>query len=447
LESNSHELNGRIIAFKGIRYNQKLVKDLAKVVCPPYDVITPEQQAFYYSRSEYNVIRLEYAAFHANDTRTGRKYEIAANTLQQWMEDKVLCLDKQAAFYLHDHYFDYLDVKRKRRGLVVRVKLEPWYHGIFPHENTFPEAKNDRLQLMRACQVNISPILALYNDSHKELSAILSVAEQSTPIIDLPYSNERHVVWSITDSELINHISKLLNPEPLYIADGHHRYETALIYQNEKRESFFKNKGKNVNAIDITKSDACNYVMMTLVDFSDSGLLMSPIHRLVRGIEYITLASLRKRLDNFFTVESINLTAQTIEALRQNMIDDTDIAVFGLEPQSVILLKKLKSNAIDRLMPQNHTKAYNNLSISIFNHIVLKEILKLAEDSKNIAYSADVKEAYQQIEAGNFQLAFLLNPTGADIIKDISHGRERMPYKSTYFHPKLPTGLVMNPLY
>ena len=447
MAADSYNSKGRIVPFQGIRYNQKRVEDLARVICPPYDIITPEQQKYYYNKSQYNAIRVEYAALQAEDAKKDRRYERAANTLQQWIEDRVLFLEEQNALYVHDHYFDYLGVKRKRRGLVARVKLEPWYQGIFPHENTFPEAKTDRLQLMRACQVSFSPIMALYNDSQKKVGDTMSLAARYKPIIDVSYSNERHIVWSITDNELIKHISEALTPEPFYIADGHHRYETALIYQNERRESINTNKVKNVNMLDDTVSDAFNYVMMSLVEFSDNGLLMSPIHRLVRGIESADLDTLEQRLSNFFTIESVNMTGQLLEEINHDVIKEYDIAVLGLRPQSVMLLIRRKDSTINKLMPRNQSATYNSLNVNLFNTIVLEEILKLAKDSKNISYIADIKEAYQQVKTGSFQLAFLLHAPAADIIKDISHNKERMPYKSTYFHPKLPTGLVMNPLY
>jgi len=447
LASDNYKLSGRVIPFKGIRYSQKLVGDLSRVICPPYDIITPEQQKYYYDISQYNAIRVEYAAIQAEEANTDKRYERAAGTLRKWNEDGVLFRDQQASLYIHDHYFDYLGVKRKRRGLVARVKLQPWYQSIFPHEFTFPGAKMDRLKLMRACRVSFSPIMALYSDSQKIIGETMSVAAENVPIIDLSYLNERHMVWSITDSELIKHICDGLNPEPFYIADGHHRYETALIYQNERRESLLTGTDKGVNILDAVEGNAFDYLMMTLVEFSDDGLLMSPIHRLVRGIEISDLDIFEKRLANYFTTELVNLTEKTLEELENNVINDYDIAVLGLEPGSVILLKRQQAGTTNAFIPGDHSESYNNLSVNLFNTIVLGEILKIAKDSDNIAYIADIKEAYQQIKTGSSQLAFLLHTPGAGIIKDISHNEERMPYKSTYFHPKLPTGLVMNPLY
>ena len=174
---------------------------------------------------------------------------------------------------------------------------------------------------------------------------------------------------------------------------------------------------------------------------------MSPIHRLVCGIESSEVDIFKERIADFFTIESINLTDKILVNLENNVINYYDIAVLGLKPGSVMLLKRKQTGTISRFMAEDHSESYNNLSVNLFNAIVLDEILKIAQDSENIAYIADIKEAYQQIKTGGSQLAFLLHAPGAGIIKDISHNKERMPYKSTYFHPKLPTGLVMNPLY
>jgi len=434
----------RVIPFQGIRYNQKIIKDLGQVICPPYDVITPEQQESYYNKSEHNIIRLEYTA-PQNEDAPDSIYKRAADTLQKWFEDEILFQDVDAAFYLHDYYFDFQGETIKRRGLMARVKLEPWYDNIYPHENTFPKAKADRLMLMQACQVSFSPILVLYDDSEDKLTTMLAKATEAKPIIELSGSNERHVVWAITEATVVNLISKLLSPKPLFIADGHHRYETAMTYRSERLNDF-SNRGLDEKIPDSNDKEAFNYIMMTLIDFSDPGLLMSPIHRLVCGIELPVLDALKQRLENYFIVESVPITESALEYLKHNMIGNASMAVLGMESQSITLLKEKKDGSIKKLMPENHSVAYNSLSTNLFNYIVLEKVLGLAKDSENIAYIADTDKAFQEIKEGSFQLAFLLTAPETDSIKDISLSKERMPYKSTYFHPKLPTGLIINPL-
>jgi len=253
-----------ICPFRRIRYNQGIVKDLAKVICPPYDVIAPEQQRIYYKMSDYNAIRLEHAIEQPGDNATDNKYSRAAVTFQQWLKEGVLQVEGQPAFYMHDHYFAHLEEKKKRRGLIARVGLVPWGDGIYPHEETFSKAKSDRLQIIRACQANFSSVLALYQDSGGEVVKILSEASQDKPVMEVACSDEGHVVWTVTKPKFVQRISELLVAQPLYIADGHHRYETALAYQQERARKLPYVTGK----------EAFNYVIVTLVDFSDPGLII-----------------------------------------------------------------------------------------------------------------------------------------------------------------------------
>ncbi len=187
-----------VTPFRGIRYNQSIIGDVAGVICPPYDVITPQQQRLYYKRSDYNAIRLEFPE------PTSDRYQRAAITFQEWLEQGILRYDNVPSYYLHEHRFEYLGANKVRRGLIARVKLEPWGSGIFPHEETSSKAKSDRLQLMRACRANFSPLFSLYHDSQRKVAAILSLVAQEKPLMslraqrsNLPDSNEAHTLWAI----------------------------------------------------------------------------------------------------------------------------------------------------------------------------------------------------------------------------------------------------------
>jgi len=424
--------------FKGIRYNQRMVGNLAQVICPPYDVISLEQQKLYYEKSDYNAIRLEFPE------PTGDSYQRAAITFQQWLKHEVLQLDGVSSFYLHDHRFEYSGKKMARRGLIARVKLEPWGSGIYPHEETFPKAKSDRLHLMRACRANFSPLLSLYHDSEQKIAPILSHIAQKKPLIslrvpilsgrsNLPDSNEAHTLWAITDPAIKQELSQSLSSQPLYIADGHHRYETALNYQQERaKEQSLTGKG------------AFNYVMMELVYFSDPGLVVLPLHRLVRNIEPSILMQLGDQLRNFFVLESVPVKAGDCK-----LPADSCLGILGLQPGSVVILKRRHPDSIgvslEAMMPGNRSQAYRQFNVSILNHIILDKMLGLTS-KEDIAYTVDLKEAYRQIKEGKYQLAFLLNPPQPEMVKAIADAQDRMPSKSTYFYPKLPAGLVINPL-
>jgi uncharacterized protein (DUF1015 family) len=423
--------------FRGIRYNQRMVSNLTHVICPPYDVVTPEQQKLYYERSDHNAIRLEFPE------PTGDRYQRAAITFQQWLKHGILHIDRVSSFYLHDHHFEYSGKRRVRRGLIARVKLEPWGKGIYPHEETFSKAKSDRLQLMQACRANFSPLLSLYQGSEQKIASILSEASRSKPMIETSVlspsmggsqdeGGEAHTLWAITEPEIKRELSQFLSSQPLYIADGHHRYETALNYQQERaKEQSLTGKG------------AFNYVMMELVDFSDPGLVVLPLHRLVRGIESSVLVGLGDQLRNFFVLESVPVEAGGLYS--SELPADSYLGILGLQPGSMVILKRRQDISLEAVMPGNRSRAYQEFDVSILNHIILDKMLGLTS-KENVAYTVDLKEAYQQIKEGEYQLAFLLNPPQPEMVKAVADAQDRMPSKSTYFYPKLPAGLIINPL-
>jgi uncharacterized protein (DUF1015 family) len=419
--------------FRSIRYNQRIVGDLTQVICPPFDVITPEQQKLYYKKSDYNAIRLEFPE------PTTDRYQRAAITFQQWLKEGILQLDRVSSFYLHDHRFEYSSEKRVRRGLIARVKLEPWGGGIYPHEETSSKAKSDRLQLMRACRANFSPLFSLYHDSEQKVAPILSQVAREKPLMsmrakrsNLLDANEAHTLWAITVPEIKRELGKLLSSQPIYIADGHHRYETALNYQQERAQEQ-----------SVTGKEGFNYVMMELVEFSDPGLFVLPLHRLVRGIAPSILAELGDQLRNFFALKSIPLKAGSSNASR--LPADSCLGILGLQPDSLVVLRKRQDVSLEVMMPANRSQAYREFGVSILNHIILDNILRGTKDL-DVTYTVDFKEAYHQIKDGKYQLAFLLNPPQPEMVKAVADAQDRVPSKSTYFYPKLPAGLVVNPL-
>ena len=469
--------NMEVSPFQGIYYNQGTVGDLAHVLCPPYDVITSEQQKLYYEESNYNAIRLEFPAEGLE--LTGDRYQGAAITFHQWLRHGVLQLDSVSSFYLHDHHFGHSGEKKIRRGLIARVKLEPWGSGIYPHEETFSKAKSDRLLLMRACRASFSPLLSLYHDSGRKIDPILSRIAQEKPLMslqapivsgrsNLSYYNEGHTLWAITDPGIKRDLSQFLSSQPLYIADGHHRYETALNYEQERAEeqsdSFDSSVTANGAKQSLTGRHPFNYVMMELVDFSDPGLVVLPLHRLVRGIAPSALTGLEKQLENFFNLEfasfnndslarcsdkssalSVIASPDFIGAKQSRSSQDIVLGIMGLRTGTLVLLSRRQDISLEAMMPSKRSQAYREFGVSILNHVILDKVLSGAKDL-DIAYTVDLKEAYQQITEGEYQLAFLLNPPQPGVIKAIADVHDRMPSKSTYFYPKLPAGLIINPL-
>jgi uncharacterized protein (DUF1015 family) len=256
--------------------------------------------------------------------------------------------------------------------------------------------------------------------------------------------NEAHTLWAISDPEIKRELSQFLSSQPLYIADGHHRYETALTYQQERAEEQSDSFGSSVIASGAKQSlngkGAFNYVMMELVDFSDPGLVVLPLHRLVRGIVPSILGGLEDQLRNFFVLESVPLKAGDCQ-----LPTDSCLGILGLQPGSLVVLKRRQDISLEAVMPGNRSRAYQEFNVSILNDIILDKVLSRAKDL-DVAYTVDLKEAYQQIKERRYQLAFLLNPPQPEMVKAVADAQDRMPSKSTYFYPKLPAGLIINPL-
>jgi len=425
--------------FRGIHYDREVVGDLSRVICPPYDIITDEQRSIYRGRSRYNAILLEQplpfvegsSPEHHHDGYGG-----AAAVFRQWLGEGVLRVDDCPAFYLHDYHFAYQGRRVRRRGLTVCVSLQPWYGGVYPHEQTTSKAKRDRLELMRACRASFSPILALYEDSDGDVAQVLHAASGDAPLVEFGDAGERHVVWAVTEPELTRRIRELMLTRSLYLADGHHRYETALAYQQEQGRLFPGPAG-------MSGERAFDYAMMTLVDFADDGLLVLPVHRLVSGLSESTLLGLENRLQESFALEHVPLSEGLVDGSVEKMLDGVVVGVLGLAPQSLVLLRPREDAPVGDMMPRNRFQEEGYYSLSLLEHVILDRTLGISHDAGDIAYSADVGEVYQQVREGLYQLAFLPSPPRLEMVRAVADAGNKMPRKSTYFWPKAPAGLVI----
>ncbi|HIE17493.1 MAG TPA: DUF1015 domain-containing protein [Dehalococcoidia bacterium] len=419
-----------ICPFSGVRYNPEIVNDIASVICPPYDIISAQEQKAYYQKSQYNAVRLEHAMEFPEDTQTANKHARTNAIFNQWLKDRVLIIDHVPSFYIHEQSFTFQNVRRKRLGLIARVRLEPWEKKIIlPHENTVPGIKSDRLDLMRACAANFSPLLGLYDDPGQRVNKLLISQTSRKPVIDVANANETHKLWMANEPEFVQRVSHFLASKPIYIADGHHRYETALAYRDERRQDGSSNG-----------NEAFNFIMMTLVSFSDPGLIVLPVHRLIRGLSSRTVGELKKRIESFFEVEVVSIDQTHLDSTR-----DAVTRVLGLEPGNMVILRSQQPARLQEMLPGDHSSAYKRLDVSIVQHLLI-DWLNTWESSSSVAYTPNPVEAYHLVERGEYQLAFLLNPIPVTTIKTIADANDRMPGKSTYFHPKLPTGLVINRL-
>jgi len=427
--------------FRGVRYDTKVVGSLAEVICPPYDVIPPSMQDELYRRNQYNFVRIEFTK-ETSPHKASDKYSCAAQTLNEWLKQAILITENKAAFYLHDHSFTLHGKEYQRRGIIARVRLEEWEKRIIrPHEGTLAEPKSDRLTLLRTLQANTSPIFVLYEDRNKHVTSLLNAQERTEPVIDFTTNEgERHIIRTITENDATTQLAQIFAEKPLYIADGHHRYESALAYRREMLSSHPM----------ASADEGFNFVMMTLVDFADPGLVILPPHRLARGISQSALDALETRLTGFFRAHKMPANSPDTPGQVQDFLDTSQgqvrLALFVREHFFLLTLRNAR--AADSLMPTGRSELYRRLGVSIVDHVILENLLGITREAEKtlLGYSHDTSDAIKRVLAGEYQLALLLSPVTAMTIKAIADAGDRMPRKSTYFYPKLPSGLVIHKL-
>ena len=425
-----------VVPVRGLRYNPQAVEDLAAVVTPPYDVITPEAQAQYYARHPYNIIRLEYGKEEPGDDEVNNRYTRAAAAFAAWRERGVLIREKTPAFYLYEQEFQVRGKRMRRHGFFCAVRLERFERGvIMPHEETLAGPKKDRLELLRACRANFSPIFGLYADREGSVLAALLRAAGEPAVSFYDELGHAHRLWVITDAGTVNAVRDRLADRRILIADGHHRYETALAYADEQA-------GPGPH----------RYVMMVLVNLYDPGLVILPTHRLVRETGKLSLGAFMDALEEQFEIaEAPPASAWNFEAFLAGLASRGRHA-FGLYAgrEKLYILKLRGDVPVQRLLPQDRSPAWRELDVAVLHHLVLHRILGIGprecENGKALAYTRDAEGALRRVDGGEYRLAFFLNPTRVEEVVAVAEAGDRMPQKSTYFYPKLITGLVINPL-
>ena len=416
--------------FRGIRFASPFSERLSSVLCPPYDIITDSQREDLYAQDPHNIIRLEHPAPLAEDASEDERYARAASTYRDWAREGVMAADSAPSFYVHDHTFVYRGRTHTRRGLVASVRLRQWYDGVFPHELTGSKAKQDRLDLMRACRVSFSYPLGIYEDGEGLVAAVIEKAVAGAPRQDVVEEVDRHSFYVVSDADAVMSIQQALANEPLYIADGHHRYETGLVYQAERRAA----------AGDVQGIQSYDYVPMTLTGFYDPGLFISPVYRVLRGFTLPSTEVIEAGLQQYFTIDYVPLD---IAMARSAPVGEMALmAVVGLREGVVAELRQKPGVDLGGEVPGNHSREYGTFNVSLLNHVVMSKVMRIDPDGEGVSYSPDLEGVVGAVQSGDAQLAFLLAPPHPLLVKKIADQQERMPRKSTYFYPKPPTGLV-----
>ncbi len=418
--------------FRALRFDIEKAGRIDGLVCPPYDIISEEQRKAYIGKNEHNIIRLELP-------RGENPYEEAGKTLEKWINDGILKQDEREGIYIYEEEFTAYGVRNKFKGCITRVRLEEFSKGIIlPHEETLSKAKRDRFELMKATACNFSQVYSLYMDEKHTVRNKLDELSAGKPEIELTDNDGvTHRLWIVTDEAGINAICGEFDGKRLYIADGHHRYETALNYRNYCRENNIGDGGED-------------YVMMMLVDMEHEGLVVFPTHRVVRGLESFDPIKSEERFGEYFDVEKKPSYVSMERDLRE--LYDRGKKAYGFYSggDGYTLLTFRDSDALKKLLP-GMLEPVRELDVTVLHSLILEKLFGIdAEnmaDQKNLIYTKDFNDAIQSVRNGSAQCAFILNPTRVTEIRDVAAAGGKMPQKSTYFYPKLITGLVMNKLF
>lgn len=435
-----------IVPFRGVLYNPAVVGDVAHVVAPPYDVIDAEGQRALHARHPNNVIRLELGQDEPGDDAARNKYTRAAAWLREWLGGGALRRDREPAVYPYTIEYEVPAGAggggvRALKGFLSTVELEEFGTGrIYPHENTRSAAKADRLRLLEACRANFSPIFSLFSDPE---GAVLRLIEKSVdaekPRLD--FRNDegfRQRLWALTDPAVLRELAVVLQPKPLFIADGHHRYETALTYRRQRRQA--------AGLPPAGAGHPYDSVLMLVACLEDPGLTVLPTHRVLR-LPLPALAETVSLLQPAFTIDLLRFNAGTEPEVRARLLRTLRAAgqsghAFGLalEGTEAYALLTLKAGAA---LPAG-ASAKDRLDVSILHTLVLPRLGVPALEEKDVLYTKDDHEVLDLVRRGEARAALLLNPTKVSEVRDVAAAGDRMPHKSTYFFPKPLTGLVLN---
>jgi uncharacterized protein (DUF1015 family) len=429
--------------FRGLRYNPAKVA-IGSVVTQPYDKITPEMQAAYYEASPYNVVRVILGRKEPGDDERTNVYTRAAGFLERWMREDVLVEDAQHAIYASSQTFDDGGRTVRRRGFVALVKLSAFGEGvIFPHERTFQKYKDDRLRLMRATRANLGHVFMLYSDPTRTISRILEALNEggqggrnAGPQVEVEALGVRHTLAPITDPDAIETIRRVMADKPLFIADGHHRYETAVNYRDEMRALH-------------GAGGPYDWRMVTLINMEDEALVIRPTHRLVRNLPGFDPAAARKKLAPFFAVEEC-APGELAAKIRPRDETQTRLALYTGGDRAMVLTLAPPKAGLPEAVRREAPGPVLELDVTVLHGLILDYLLGMPREQQgqvgNIWYVATLDEGIEGVRSGEYQAAFFLNPTRIAQVRAVASSGAVMPQKSTDFYPKLLTGLVMRRL-
>lgn len=438
-----------ITPFRALRYDPARVA-ASEVVTQPYDKITPEMQDRYYDASPYNLVRIILGKRNASDDHGNNPYTRAAGFLSDWRRKAIFLQDPQPSIYRYTQRFTAPGSKDEfeRKGFIAAGKVEDYSAGVvFRHEQTLAKPKADRLDLLRATRAHFGQIFMLYSDPSAEIENAIVSAEP--PVIDLRDEyGVVHQVWKVSDQAKLNLVANAMREKKLIIADGHHRYETALNYRNERRAAAAAGAGAgNGHSATHSTRDLAPYefVMMTFVNMDSPGLLILPTHRVVHSLESFSMESFREKACEFFSVEEVDAAVDAARAtaiLKEAAHTGTSLLAIGRDRALLLSRPKAPPSVFGGLSFRQQ-----GLDVVQLHKCLLEHVLGISEDSirdqKNISYIRDASEAMNLVRSGKANVAFLMNAARMQQVRDIAFAGEVLPQKSTDFYPKLLSGLTI----
>ena len=405
--------------FRGILYNPEKV-DITKAITPPYDVISPSMQNRFYQRDEHNIIRLILGKVEKSDTARNNRYTRARVLLDRWLKKKLLLKERKPTIYIYTQEYLYKGKKRTRLGFIALMKIEdPKESGVLPHEYTLDKPKADRLNLIVKTKANLSPIFSLFQDKKNRINKLLKhFIKSKDPLFTIEAEGVTHKFWRMDNKHAINRIKNYMRDKKIFIADGHHRYEVALAYRNKMHRNLknFKNP--------------MDYVMMYFSNLSERGnLTILSTHRVVKNINQFDEKKIKLKLRKYFYTKNLRKQEDLLECLEKG---EKKKRVFGMYMGKkrfyLLTLKEMDSK----------------FDVTVLHDLVINKILDVKNRESSIKYIRNEEDAIKLIDKDDYKIAFFLRPTKVFEMKAVAEKGQMMPQKSTYFYPKLLTGLVIN---
>ena len=424
-----------VIPFHGLLYNVDITGPLHGVTAPPYDVISPDQQEALYQKNPHNVIRLILGKEYETDSESDNRYTRSAKVFEDWTNEGVLKRDNKPGFYLYSQEYEFEGEKFCRVGFFARVKVEDFSEGnICPHEFTLSKAKTDRTKLLNTCHANFSPIFGLYSDPEGNIDSFLNTGIKTKPFSVIEDSHVTHKLWRLDNPDKNQKISDLIRDKKIYIADGHHRYETALAFAK-------KNNGAVPDS---------SHVMMFLTNMDSGSMSIFPIHRVVKNPTPFDREIFLKQVSKYFDVIpwTTEVNAAEIKSRLHKIGKDriTFCAYMGKGKTYTLIANDPKN--ILPLLDKNEPQNLQVLDVMQLHVIILREILKIDTREKAgqqfVSYKVNSQEAMGLVDAGEYDVTFFMNPTQIDEVRRLAGMGIRLPQKATFFYPKLLSGLVIN---